>query len=148
MQEIRPVLEHIRSVWRSGDVLYLYASSQYPARYYAEVEGVNRSSAGDTLWPVVPTSGTSGGAPALRSAPPRLIVGRFRPDGGSTFARDLAALDGRKRVWFVFTNVVRFESGEIVDDLDRHIAALDASGQRRATIRRGGTIAVLYDLRG
>jgi hypothetical protein len=147
MQEVKPVLEHLRSVWQPGDVVYLYASVQYPARYYAEVDGVNRSHTGDTLWRVVPTAVPGVSDAALRSAPPTLVVGRFRP-GGSTFARDLAALDGRKRVWFVFSNVVRFESGEIVDDLDRHIAALDAAGQRRATIRRGSTIAVLFDLRG
>jgi hypothetical protein len=148
MEETRPVLEYIRSVWRPGDVLYLYASSQYPARYYAEVDGVNRSSTGETLWPVVPTSGTSDTAPALRSAPPNLIVGRFQPDGGSTFGRDLTVLDGRKRVWFVFGHVVRFEGGDFVNALDRYVAALDAAGQRRATIRRGTSLGVLYDLSG
>lgn len=147
-QDIRPVLEHLRSVWRPGDALYLHAASQYPARYYAEVGGVNRSSSGDTLWPVVPTSGTAHTAPALRSALPTLVVGRFRPDGSSTFTRDLTALEGRKRVWFVFTHVVRFERSDLVDDLDRHIAILDAAGQRRAMIRRGRAVALLYDLRG
>jgi hypothetical protein len=147
-EEIRPILEHIRSVWRPGDVLYLYETSQYPARYYAEVDGVNRSSAGDTLWPVAPASIPSGNAPALLSAPPRLIVGRDRPEGGTTFERDLVALDGRKRVWFVFGHVVRAEGGFYVNDLDRHLAALDVAGQRRATIRGGTSIAVLYDLSG
>jgi hypothetical protein len=148
MEEIRPILEQIRADWQPGDALYLYASSQYPARYYAEVDGVNRSNAGETLWPVVPTSGTSGGAPALLSAPPRLIVGRFRSDGGSTFDRDLAALHGREHVWFVFGHVVRSQGGAFVNDLDRYVAALDNAGQRRATIRRGTSLALLYDLRG
>ena len=143
----RQVLEHVRSAWKPGDVLYLYASAQYPARYYAEVSAVNRSSAGRTLWSVSSTAlprGTS--VVALRSAPPSLVVGQYTPDGGSTFFRDLAAVHGRRRVWFVFSNVVRFNGANIVDDLDRHISALDAAGRRRATFHRGAALAVLYDL--
>jgi hypothetical protein len=147
-EEIRPILEHIRSVWRPGDVLYLYETSQYPARYYAEVDGVNRSSAGDTLWPLAPVSIPTGNAPALLSAPPTLIVGGFRPEGGSTFERDLVDLDGHKRVWFVFGHVVRAEGGSYVNDLDRYVAALDAAGHRRATIQRGTSLGLLYDLSG
>jgi hypothetical protein len=148
MEEIRPVLEHIRSAWRPGDVLYLHARSQYEARYYAEIEGVNRSSAGDTLWPVVPTSLPSGNAPALLSAPPSLFVGRFLPEGRSTFERDLVALDGRGRVWFVLGHLVRPEGGFYVSDIDRTVAALDAVGRRSARIQRGTSVALLYDLRG
>jgi hypothetical protein len=144
--ETRPLLEHIRSVWRPGDGLYLYGHSQYPARYNAEVDGVNRSSAGDTLWPVVPTSGTSPKSPALRSAPPRLIV-RSREDA-STFVRDVAALAGRPRVWFVFSHLFSGEGRLVVEDYDRYVAALDAAGERRATIRRARNLALLYDLRG
>jgi hypothetical protein len=143
--EIRPILEHIRSVWRPGDGLYLYGLSQYPARYNAEVDGVNTSSEGNTLWPVVPTSGTSTDAPALRSAPPRLIVRRFREDA-STFVRDVAALEGRRRVWFVFSHIFRRKGGISVEDYDRYVAALDAAGVRLATIRHGRNLALLYDL--
>jgi hypothetical protein len=147
-QDIAPVLVDLGAAWRPGDVLYLHAGSQYAARFYAEVDGVHRSSAGDTLWPVVPTMITAGGASALHSAPPTLLVGRFRPGGDTTFTRDLASLDGRPRVWFVFSHVVRFGRSGIVGDLDRHIAALDAAGKRRMTIRHGIAMALLYDLRG
>jgi hypothetical protein len=142
------VLDDLRAASRPGDVLYLHAGSQYAARFYAEVDEVNRSSAGNILWPVVPTASTTRGAPALRSAPPALVVGQFQANGDSTFTRDLASLDGRPRVWFVFSHVVRFEPTGIVGDLDRHIAALDAAGTRRATIRHGAAQALLYDLRG
>lgn len=147
-QDVKPVLEEVRTVWRPGDSLYLHASSQYPARFYAEADRVNRSRADAVLWPVLPTSGLSGRAPALRSAPPTLVVGRFLRGGRTTFPRDLAGLVGRDRVWFVFTHVFRFTATGIADDLDRHLAALDAAGQRRATIRRGEARALLYDLRG
>jgi hypothetical protein len=147
-QDIKPVLDDLRAAWRPGDVLYLHAGSQYAARFYAEVDGVHRSSAGETLWPVVPTVSAARGGPALRSAPPMLLVERFRAADGSTFTRDLASLDGRPRVWFVFSQVVRFERNAIVTDLDRHIAALDVAGTRRTTIQHGSARALLYDLGG
>jgi Dolichyl-phosphate-mannose-protein mannosyltransferase len=146
-QDIEPVLVDLRAAWRPGDVLYLHAESQYAARFYAEVDGLNRSSAGEVLWPVMPTSGPTAGAPALRSAPPTLVVGQKRPRGW-TFVRDLAALDGRKRVWFVFSHVINFEGSTVVDPLDRYIATLDAAGTRRLTIRHSHAMALLYDLRG
>jgi Dolichyl-phosphate-mannose-protein mannosyltransferase len=147
-QDIKPVLDDLRVAWRPGDALYLHAGSQYAARFYAELDGVHRSSSGETLWPLLPTVSAARGGPALRSAPPVLFVGRFRPEEGSTFTRDLAFLDGRPRVWFVFSQVVRFQPGAIVNDLDRHIAALDAAGTRRMTIQHGTARALLYDLRG
>jgi Dolichyl-phosphate-mannose-protein mannosyltransferase len=147
-QDIRPVLEELSAAWRRGDVLYLHAASQYAARFYAEVDGVNRSSAGHVLWPVLPAASTTGGAPALRSAPPVLVIGRSRSGGESTFVRDLASLDGRRRVWFVFSHVVRFEGRGLVGDLDRHLAALDAAGTRKTTIQHGIARALLYDLGG
>jgi hypothetical protein len=61
--------------------------------------------------------------------------------------RDLAALDGRKRVWFVFSHVDNFEEKTLVDPLDRYIATLDAAGTRRMTVRHGDAVALLYDLR-
>jgi hypothetical protein len=144
-QDIEPVLVELRAAWHPGDVLYLHAESQYAARFYADADRVNRSSSGDVLWPVVPTSGTSSGAPALRSAPPTLVVGQKHPSW--TFVRDLAALDGRKRVWFVFSHVNNFEGNTVADPLDRYIAILDAAGVRRMTIRHDLAMALLYDLR-
>ncbi len=140
------ILAHIRSAWKPGDVLYLYAAAQYPARYYAEVNGVNRSSPGRTLWPVVPAALPVASFAALRSTPPSLVVGQFTPGGGSTFVRDLTAVDGRRRVWFVFSHVVLVRGAQIVGNLDRYLSALDAAGQRRATFESGGALAVLYDL--
>jgi Dolichyl-phosphate-mannose-protein mannosyltransferase len=146
-QDIKPVLDELRAAWRPGDALYLHAGSQYAARFYAEANGLHRSNGGDTLWPVVPTESTRRGAPALRSAPPVLLVGEFREGGDSTFARDLVSLDGRPRVWFVFSHVVRSGRGATPGDLDEHVAALDAAGSRRATIRHSSARALLYDLR-
>ena len=146
-QDLAPVLKQLRTVWRPGDVLYLHGGSQYAARFYAEVDGVNRSRDGAVLWPVLPTAGRSNDAPALRSAPPTLLVGASGGDARASFSRDLVALEGKKRVWFVFSHVVRSTENGWVGDLEWHLAALDAAGQRRATIRRG-VLAVLYDFSG
>lgn len=144
-QDIRPVLERIRSEWRPGDTLYLQRSAQYPARYYAEISGVNRAPDGRTLWPVIPTYGFSDSSPALKSAPPRLLVGAETDP--STFARAVEGLRGEKRVWFVFGLVVKIVGPDIVGNLDSYLSVLDAAGHRRATVRGGAALAVLYDLR-
>ena len=145
-EEMRPVLEQVRREWQPGDVLFLQSAAQYPARYYAETDDVNVASNGETLWRVLPTYGYGNDAPALRSAPPSLVIGKEDTPAG--FAREVRALRGERRVWFVFGLVVKFAGPRIVGDVGSYTSVLDGAGHRRVTIKRGTTLALLYDLRG
>jgi hypothetical protein len=107
--EIRPVVAHLRARVRPGDAVYVYVDAVPASRYYAGRAGFRH--------PV-----TAGAARAHEPA---------------KAAAELAALDGARRVWMVFSHTPRGEHEPFL----RHLAA-----RRTATdgVRGEGAIAVLF----
>lgn len=143
-QELRPVLEYVRQQWRPGDVLYLHAGSQYAARYYAEIHGVNARS-GTVLWRATPAP--TDDLNSLVSRSPELVVGRQTDDPRVGFEADLRMLAGRPRVWVVFSHVFRRDDGDFVGDLPAHIMLLDRAGERLDEFHQTGAAAYLLEVR-
>jgi hypothetical protein len=79
----------------------------------------------------------------LRSVDPRFVVGRLNVLP-STFAQQLRSLDGRPRVWILYTHLsYATEAIQIARTLGR----LDRVGRRLASFGAVGAHAYLYDLR-
>lgn len=111
-EEIEPVLEHVARSWRMGDTLYVHHRSVVPFRFYRDEAGLDPA--------IVP------------------IRGADFPDDRQR-GRDLRALVGRKRVWFLFG---------WTDDRKIYLGDLDRLGTRLEESRAPGASAYLYDLTG
>ena len=127
-------------------MLYVHTESQYAVRFYAEEDGLNKSKHRRGSMARRANSRYRSGVARSSFCPPTLVVGR-QPPYGWTFLRDVAGLEGRRRVWFLFSHVINFEGKTVDDPLDRYVATLDAAGTRRMTIRHSDAVALLYDLR-
>jgi 4-amino-4-deoxy-L-arabinose transferase-like glycosyltransferase len=95
-------LHYLAAHAERGDSLYVDAASQYDFRYYMESGSFGTSRLVDdtrALWPILPAAGHDQFAPALKSAPPALVVGTSRTDDVNEYRRDLRELHGRSRVW-------------------------------------------------
>ncbi len=110
-EEIKPVLSYIQEHKQAGDLLYIYYPAQYAFRYYAERYGFH---------------------------PDDYIIGSQHLE--NNYQQDLAKIQGHKRIWFLFSHVIR-----------RNIAAkelllqqLDTAGSRLDFFQRKGVEAYLY----
>jgi hypothetical protein len=132
-EEIQPLLQHVASNWRPGDVLYLYPQSQYAFRYYAECRDCGRiSKIARELWPSRPAAGgPAQSSPAIVSDSPSLVV-------GSDYEADLGHLRGRERVWLLFTHFFPRTEADLLAEADRNGIGLGC--------RHGGaSVLCLYD---
>jgi hypothetical protein len=118
-QESRPVLAELASRWRPGDVLYVYSSGEYAARFYGPRLGL-------TEW----------------------VTGGCHREEPRAHFRELDQFRGRPRVWFFYTHaalgfrepeVIRSYLGTVGKELDRIPDPFGARGQIEAA-------AYLYDL--
>ena len=115
-QEIRPVLQHVRERYQTGDVLYLYCGAKAAFDYYSPRYGL-------------------GGVNAVR--------GVLAPDDWSRYRRDLEGLVGNRRVWIVFSHIRRMPRG---DEEELLLGYLDEMGDSVSTFRSPGASVHLYDL--
>jgi 4-amino-4-deoxy-L-arabinose transferase-like glycosyltransferase len=115
-EEVRPLLEHIREGQQSGDVLYLYYSTDVAVRYYA-ARGLD--------------------------FPGQVVVGVVGRGNWYAHERDLEQLHGRPRVWFLFSHV-RSPNG--VNEEALVLQHLDRLGTRLEVQRRTGASLYLYNL--
>jgi hypothetical protein len=148
--ELKPVLDHIAREQRPGDTVYVYYTAQPQLRYYLECGCAGRAfeaARKDGLWPLRRAPGGRGQfAPAMRSVPPRFIVGQYRGSDPSLYVRDFEALDGRNRVWILLPEVENSTRESLLHELD-------ARGTRVATFRVGdvhdfasAVVTYLYDM--
>jgi hypothetical protein len=112
-EEIRPLLQHMRERYQEGDILYLYRNAQWATRYYA-ASGLN--------------------------FPGEVVLNR---GGRYDSEREVEELRGRRRVWFLFSHVVRSEG---LDDEKLLLYLLDRVGIRLEARRETGASLYLYDL--
>lgn len=116
VEELRPVIKHIRQQWREGDVIYLYYASEPSFRYYS-------SSSGFSFEPC--------------------IVGIEARNDWTEYLEDLERLRGHERVWFLFSHVHK-DSG--VDEEKLFLQYLDKKGAKLDSFRETGASVFLYDL--
>lgn len=116
-EHIKPVLEYIQANDQAGDTIYVYSGSVTPFRYYAPFYGLDL----DTTT-VIEGSG-----------------------GVNRFLRDLNELDGRNRIWFIFTHVIGcgYCTG---DKLQFYVQSLDEHGTQMDDFHAPGADVFLYDL--
>jgi len=120
VEELRPVLAEVRQEWQPGDLLYVYYGAEPAFRFY------NRS---------------FGFAPGEY----RVGVEAREREEWARYAADIEALDGRQRVWVIFTHIHR---GDGADEEKLLLFFLDRLGERRAHIQEKSASAHLYDLSG
>jgi hypothetical protein len=108
--ELKPVLRYLAEHQQMSDTLWVDQPTQYALRYYLECRCFGDARLvrrGDLLWPLRPAPGGVGQfSPALESVPPRFVVSRAV--GFSTgYRSELRALQGRRRVWVLISDVQR-----------------------------------------
>ncbi len=138
VEEMEPLLRRLAQRWRPGDTLYLNASAQYAFRYYSQYRGMAVGEEGRALWPLVPApGGRSAEAPALRSRPPALVVGRVEDETGERLvARVRALLGERPRLWVLLSHLPEAELGALPVRLRGAV--------RAELVRRPGAALYLY----
>jgi len=145
-EEMKEALEYIRGHWRPGDALFVDREARFALRYYldcnclsaAEVHGRGLA------WRFGESPGGLARQPVpLQSVDQRFVVGRLNVLP-STFPKQLHGLDGRPRVWILYTHISYASEAlqiaktlERLNRVDRRLAAFDAVGAH----------AYLYDLR-
>jgi hypothetical protein len=150
LNEVKPVLEHIAEHQRRGDTVYVYYTAQPQLRYYVDCGCAGprfRMARSAGLWPLRRgPGGPDQWAPALESAPPRMIVSQYAGLRASSYGREFKALRGRKRVWVLIPEVEFSTRTNLLRELDLR-------GTRRATFAVGdvhdfatAVVVYLYDM--
>lgn len=146
-EEVRPVLEFVRDHWHPGDTLYVHYGAQSAFLYYEECKCLRLSPPHTrrSLWPVKPIQGGSFQySPAAVLLARDLILGRhFANATPGLYIRDLDRVDGRRRVWFLFSHLNN-DDELLVKAMLRH---LDSIGNRINGIDRPNAHAYLFRLR-
>jgi uncharacterized membrane protein len=116
VEEIRPVINYIRTARHTGDVIYLHHNAYYAFEYYLERFGFPDNS---------------------------YIRGASSEGNRQGYIEDLDNLRGHKRVWILFSHVSR---GESVDEEQLFLFYLDRIGRRLDSHKEIGASVYLYDL--
>jgi Dolichyl-phosphate-mannose-protein mannosyltransferase len=143
-RELKQTLQYLAENQRPRDSLYVFPNVQYDLRYYLECgcfAGASTVRRGRNLWPLRKADGSEQSSPAMRSVPPRLVVGNSVSTSAASYAADFAPLVGRPRVW-VLLAAAQPESRRAL------ISFLNRAGTRKESYQtRDGIAAVyLYDL--
>jgi hypothetical protein len=109
-QQIEPVLSYLARVQRPDDAVYVFYKAQYGLAFYLRCPCAParvRRAEDRGFWPVRRAAGgPAQWAPALASlAPQRVVVGSDVGDDPAAFARELARLRDRGRVWVLVSDV-------------------------------------------
>jgi Dolichyl-phosphate-mannose-protein mannosyltransferase len=143
-EHVRPLLHTLKREWRSGDTLFVYQNAQFALRWYDECRdcGVRPLPFGLRAAPRGATS-SDGSPAALVSSPPSVVVGRNTLTEAEA-ARTVSALEGRSRVWLLFSHVAGGHGDRDAEQL--MIRALDGAGRRLDAWYEDDASLYLYDL--
>lgn len=148
-EEIRPVLEFVRDHWRPGDTLYVHYGAQPALLYYEECRCVRLSfpNSSRPLWPLEPLHGVSSKySPAARPLTSDVILGRsFGGTDPGPYVNDLKRIEGRRRVWFLYSHLNVGGEETVVQAMLRR---LDSIGTRVNRVDRKKAHAYIYELAG
>jgi hypothetical protein len=140
LQPTRAILSHLADQWRPGDILYISVKSQYAFRYYLTCKDCNQQRAREArLWPFELTAGPSQVSPAIVPERKSLVLGSSAIDL-NLIIDDFQHLQGKPRVWFLFTHTPPVDVSTLEFWLNREGRELEA-------IRAGAAEALLFDLR-
>jgi uncharacterized membrane protein len=146
-EEMKETLDYIRGRWRPGDVLFVDRGARFAFRYYLDCDclGAAQVRGPGLTWRFGESPGGDGRQPVpLRSIDPRFVVGRLDVRARAAFAKQLHRLQGRPRVWILYTHLDNpGEARRIASTL----RGLDRTGRRLASFEAVGAHAYLYDLR-
>jgi hypothetical protein len=115
-QELKPVIHYMTQHHENSDVIYIYYSTQYAAKYYFNQWHLNHLNA---------------------------IIGVRSRGNLQKYTDDLDQLRGHKRVWLLFSHVY---SDEQVNEERFFLYYLDRIGIRLDAFKADGASAYLYDL--
>jgi 4-amino-4-deoxy-L-arabinose transferase-like glycosyltransferase len=113
-EEIKPILNHIKTHMRQEDKIYVYYGADRAFDYYAEFYGFDKDS---------------------------YIKGISSRDVWEDYRADLARLKGQKRVWMIFAHV--YSSGGRLEE-NYMIDYVESMGTRLDAVRAVGASAYLY----
>jgi hypothetical protein len=139
-EEIRPLVDYVSSHWEAGDTLYVFHSSQYALRYYLTCKDCRGLTARQrSIWPLrLAPGGPAQFSPALASGSRNVVIGSSGHDEAQAYGSDVRKLEGRRRVWLLFTHSFPLSLGQVV-------APLNESGRQLDCATRGVAFACLYD---
>lgn len=140
-EEIKAALAIMRSDWRPTDTFYVSSTTQFALRYYLECGCFDTP-----RWPFRRTSvDNSKQRVALRSRPPNFVVGAAPVAGLDSYVADVKKLDGRRRVWLLYSHVKSSdELTSIRRELPRELASF---GMLLRVFTAPGVTLYLYDFR-
>ena len=150
VQEIKPVLEFIKSHEQPSDVIYIFHLAAYPFKYYAARYGFNDAfDPADYVNPELKRAYADGRPRVFeRDGYSTLVMGYtsfFTTEKPEDVRDDLAILAGRPRVWILLSHSTGGNDARQMI-LDR----LDSLGTRTLSLRKpgrwGGSEVHLYDL--
>jgi hypothetical protein len=145
-EEMKKALEYIRRHWQPGDALFVDREARFALRYYLDCKCLSAAEVrGRGLaWRFGESAGGHGRQPVpLRKIDPSFVVGRLNVLP-TTFAKQLHGLEGRPRVWILYTHLsYASEAFQIAETLGR----LDRRDRRLSGFDTAGAHAYLYDLR-
>jgi hypothetical protein len=148
-EEIRPVLEFVRDHWRHGDTIYVHNASQYAMLYYEECKCLRLSlpHSRRSLWPLKPVQeAASRYSQAAIPLTSDVILGRrFANATAAPYIKDVSRVEGRGRVWFLYSHLSSEEEQRLIQSMLRRLNSL---GVRIKGVDRPGAHAYLYRLRG
>ena len=117
VEEIKPVLGHIRQSWRAGDTLYVYSGAEPAFDYYAANYGFRSSDA---------------------------VHGIEARENWQRYFDDVDRLRGKGRVWILFSHVYTWGSASEERVM---LFRLDQIGKRLDAFSQSDASAYLYELR-
>jgi hypothetical protein len=142
-EEIKPALNHLSRLERAGDTVFVYYTAQYALAYYLDCRCAGRDfekARASGMWAEQRGPGGSEAySSALLSVPPRLVIPRFRGSSPLNYVSDFDALRGRKRVWFLFSNIDDLRRSTLLDELSKR-------GTLKSSFKVGRTNQAVVDV--
>jgi hypothetical protein len=123
-EDVRPLLEHLVREWKPGDTLYVYRTTQYALRYYAECSDCDRPRLPFRVEPA-PKSALNGDLQAALVSRGPVVVGTESASLGDEL-KQLDVLRGRGRTWLLFSHVEHDQESAFtgyVETFDRRVEA-------------------------
>lgn len=131
--EIKPVLKYIKEHSTKDDILYVYSNAQYALKFYAKDYGFNDK------FEVDPSQFYS--SPKIKRQTEKKGYMTIVNGGNSKdFTDGINKLKGYKRVWILFSEIIRKEQEPLV------LKYLNESGVMLLNFQRPGVRVYLYDL--
>ena len=131
--EIKPVLKYIKEHSTKNDILYVYSNAQYALKFYAKDYGFNDK------FEVDPSQFYS--SPKIKRQTEKKGYMTIANGGNSKdFTDGINKLKGYKRVWILFSEIIRKEQEPLV------LKYLNEMGVMLLNFQRPGVRVYLYDL--